>query len=297
MLEFLSTAIKLVVFILMLVVGLDCELSSFRKSVRNVGLITVVTLAQFVCIPAIAIAVIYLLQVPFPLAGGILLIAACPSGSISNVYTFLARGDTTLSVTLTTVSCIVSLFATPLALSLSFSYLGTSGANMLSIPWEPLTLQILLLMALPIALGLLIRRLLGAGIHGALNKARLLSTVLVALLVVSIICSNPAEMGEQLSLVWAPALALTSFLFLLAWLIGRAFRLSRSARITVFFELPCRNLAIAALIGVSVLNRPDFAYVATAFFVVEALLLASVLGIALLILRYCGSIKRADRVR
>jgi BASS family bile acid:Na+ symporter len=283
MLEFLSIAIKLVVFLLMLVVGLDCELSGFRKSFRGVGLITVVTLAQFICIPAIAVAVICLLQVPFPLAGGILLIASCPSGSISNVYTFLAKGDTTLSVTLTTVSCIISLFATPLALSLSFSYLGTSGATSLSIPWAPLTQQILLLMALPITLGLLIRRRMGAGILGALKMARVLSTVLVTFLVVIIICSNPAEMAKQLSLVWAPALALTSFLFLLAWQIGRAFRLSRSARITVFFELPCRNLAIAALIGISVLNRPEFVYVATAFFVVEALLLASVLGIALLV--------------
>ena len=76
-----------------------------------------------------------------------------------------------------------------------------------------------------------------------------------------------------------PALAITGALILVAGAVAFGFGLESADRRAVFFELPCRNLAIAALIGMSVLNRPELVYMATAFFLIEAVLLLGVVGI------------------
>ena len=67
-----------------------------------------------------------------------------------------------------------------------------------------------------------------------------------------------------------PALLLTAVLLLAAKLLGRAMKLAREDRTAIMFEFPCQNLAVVALVGVSVLERPDLVVFAVACFVVQA---------------------------
>ena len=276
--ELLRIAIEVVVFLLMLAVGLDCTASGFHQSATRSRLIVTVTLAQFLCIPVIALAVVSLLGLPPGLSAGLLLISACPSGTISNTYTFLARGNSTLSVTLTTLSCLAAFAATPTVLFLLDSLAGKELKGTLTLPWQPLAKQLLISMALPVAMGLALRHRFPKRIEPLLNAARSLSAALVLALVALIVLTNPSEMGRQLQQIWTPALVITGCLFLLAGVVAVGFRLPKADRIAVFFELPCRNLAIAALLGMSVLKRPELVYRATAFFLVEAMVLLLIAG-------------------
>ncbi|MGI9244513.1 MAG: bile acid:sodium symporter family protein [Verrucomicrobiales bacterium] len=277
--ELLGIAIGSVVFLLMLAVGLDCTATGFRQCTSRPGLIATVTAVQFIGTPAVVLGMISLLGVAPATAAGLLLISACPSGSISNTYTFLARGNATLSVALTAISCLVAFVATPLVLFLLQSIVDEQLRGSLTLPWQPLAKQLVVSMALPVAIGLALRHRFSGMIERRLDFARLSSAVLVIALVVLIVVSNPAEMGRQLRQLWMPALAITTCLFAVAAVVALGFRLPKPERAAVFFELPCRNLAIAALIGLSVLERPELIYVATAFFLLEALLLLAVVGV------------------
>ena len=277
--ELLGIAIGSVVFLLMLAVGLDCTAAGFRQCTSRPGLIATVTAVQFIGTPALVLGMISLLGVAPATAAGLLLISACPSGSISNTYTFLARGNATLSVALTTISCLVAFVATPLVLFLLQSLVDEQLRGSLTLPWQPLAKQLLVSMALPVAIGLALRYRFAGAIERRLDLARSCSAVLIIALIGLIVMSNPAEIGRQLQQLWMPVLAITTCLFAMAAVVANGFRLPKPERVAVFFELPCRNLAIAALIGLSVLERPELIYVATAFFLLEALLLLTVAGV------------------
>src|SRR5215472_10133964 len=90
------------------------------------------------------------------MARGVLLVAACPSGAMANVYTYLARANVALSVTLTAVSCLVAVLGTPLALAVLQAQDGES--NGFSLPFGVLAGQLFLLLVLPILAGMAIRR-------------------------------------------------------------------------------------------------------------------------------------------
>ena len=71
----------------------------------------------------------------------------------------------------------------------------------------------------------------------------------------------------------AVTLLFSLLLLLVGWLLGKGFRLTFVDRLAVLYEFPCRNLAIAILVGVNVLGRPDLVRFATAVFLIHAVLL------------------------
>jgi BASS family bile acid:Na+ symporter len=283
--EFLRPALGVAVFTLMLGVGLDCTADGFRRSASRPGLIAAVTVIQYLCIPALMLAVISLLGLKPAVATALLLIGACPSGAISNAFTFLAHGSTSLSVALTTVSNVVAFVATPLALAAVGRIAGGEIAETLTFPPGPLLMQLVVSMVLPLALGYVVRWKFPDFVLRNLKFVRILCVFLILSTVGLTILANPPEIGRQLKSLAFPVLLITPLLFALAWMVARVFRIGTGDRRAVLFELPCRNVALAMLIALSVLERLDLAFAAMAFFMLETVL---ILGIAGLLNRFSG---------
>ena len=110
--ELLRLSLGIAVFVLMLGVGMDCTPRDIRRSAIRPSLLATVTAIQFLCIPAIVLGTTWILGLSPLLTTALLLVSACPSGTISNGYTFLSRGNSSLSVTFTTVSNLVAFVAT-----------------------------------------------------------------------------------------------------------------------------------------------------------------------------------------
>ena len=276
--EFLQPAIAIAVFTLMLSVGLDCTAEGYRRSVSRPGLIATTTLFQFVCIPALVLLCVWLLSMKAAIATALILIATCPSGSISNAFTFLARGDTSLSVTLTTISNFIGFIATPLALSVAGAVAGGDISESLKFPTSQLLLQLGVSMLLPLAIGFLIRRKYAEWVAQKQKAIRGLCMFLILLVVTLFILADPSEIASSLKVMVIPVLLMTPLLFMLAWVITKIFRSSTTAQRAILFELPCRNVALASLISLSVLKRMDLAYFAMAFFILESILILGLAG-------------------
>ena len=124
---------------------------------RSVPLVVAVgLLAPLVLLPAIALALVWWFAPDPFIAGGLLLVAACPIGGISNTYSYLARASTALSVTLTGLSSILAIGAIPV-LSGAFERVLQEPLRV-DAPVNILGLQLVLILALPIGLGMAIRR-------------------------------------------------------------------------------------------------------------------------------------------
>ena len=157
MADLVRTLIALVIpamnFLLLFTVGLDLTENDFARVRRQPALIASGLVAPLVLLPPIAVGLIWLLQPGPAVAASLLLIAACPIGGISNAFTYLARASTALSVTLTGLSCVAASVTIPLV-GKAFE-ISLRQPFALSAPLSTLIGQLVVVLGLPVALGML----------------------------------------------------------------------------------------------------------------------------------------------
>lgn len=235
--------------LLMFDLGLALRFEDFGKVFRHPWPIAVALIGQLVLLPLIALGLAYLFHLPPVFFIGLVLIACCPGGSSSNVFSKLANGDVALSVTLTAISSIVTLFTIPLIMSWATELVGESVG--ITLPVGNLIKQNLVLMLLPV--------LLGIGLHYAWPKAaektdKVLTKLAFPLLMVLItvfyiqhhrtILDNIGVLGLCVTALILVAIACSS-------LLSRLVRNSAQQRRTVVIEVGMQNAAQAIAIASS----------------------------------------------
>jgi BASS family bile acid:Na+ symporter len=151
-----DVGVPVLVFFTMVIVGMELTADDFRRVARQPGTVVAATVGQFLLLPVVGWLLVRCLGLQPAIARGVLLVAACPSGPMANVYTYLARADVALSVTLTAVSCLAAVLTTPLALTALGGRLGESAG--FPVPFSVLTGQLCVLLVLPVLTGMFTRR-------------------------------------------------------------------------------------------------------------------------------------------
>ena len=271
--------------LLMFDLGLSLRFEDFAKVFRQPWPIAVALFGQIVLLPAIALGIALAFRLEPVFFIGLVLIACCPGGSSSNVFSKLAGGDVALSVTLTALSSIITLFTIPFIMSWATNLVGESIG--ISLPVGNLIKQNLLLMLLPV--------LLGIGMHYAWPKAaektdRVLGKLAFPLLLVLItvfyiqhhrtILDNIGVLGLCVTILILVAIACAS-------LLSRLVKTDSRQRRTVVIEVGMQNAAQAIAIASS-----PFVF-ANEQMAIPAILYSLMMNIVLLI--YVGAVRRRDR--
>ena len=147
-----------ILFVLMFDLGLTLRLADFTRLARSPRPVLVGLLGQLVVLPALAFGLAWAMHLEPVFFVGVVLIACCPGGSSSNVFSMLAGGDVALSVTLTALSSIITLVTVPLVLMWAVAVSGGPGAAAVHLPVGNLLMQNIVLMAVPIVLGAVLRK-------------------------------------------------------------------------------------------------------------------------------------------
>ncbi len=138
--------------LLMFDLGLTLKFEDFGKVFRSPWPIAIALVGQLILLPLIALGLAWAFKLPPVFFIGLVLIACCPGGSSSNVFSKLAGGDVALSVTLTALSSVITLFTIPVIMSLATTMVGQSVG--ITLPVGNLIKQNLLLMLVPVLLGI-----------------------------------------------------------------------------------------------------------------------------------------------
>jgi BASS family bile acid:Na+ symporter len=270
--ELLSNiALPIVLWLLMFIVGMELTTADFRRVLVYPRAVTVATLGQLLLLPSVIGLLVWVLNPRPDIAAGMLLVAVCPSGSLSNVYTYLARANVALSVTLTAVSSLLALGSMPLLTAVGFA-LFLDQHDAIDVPLARMILQLILLLVFPVALGMSLRHWRVAFVERHGQALRRLSICALTALVVSIIYNQRQLLGEDLMEVATAALLFSLCAIAVAWSIGVLAGLEREDRFTLMLEFSIRNLAITAAIGITVLGSVEFLLFAAIFLVVQLVL-------------------------
>jgi BASS family bile acid:Na+ symporter len=272
----IDAGVPILVFFAMVVVGMELTADDFRRVARQPRTVVAATVGQFVLLPVLGWLLVRCLGLQPAIARGLLLVAACPSGGMANVYTYLARANVALSVTLTAVSSLVAVLTMPLALAALEARDEESIG--FPVPLAVLARQLCLLLVLPVLIGMGIRqrwpeftRRCGRGLLGV-NIAAL------AALLGFVTVQEAEHFASALTDLAAAVAWLTGLAFGVGWATGWASAAGARDRFTVGMVFVVRNVGIATAIAVTVLGRVEFAVFATAYFLAQVpILLAAVL--------------------
>jgi bile acid:Na+ symporter, BASS family len=140
--------LPLALAVIMLGMGLNLVPNDFRRIWLNPKPVTVGLVNQLVLLPVMAFLLLLLFSLKLELAVGVMLLAACPGGPTSNLITHLAKGDIALSVSLTAITTVVSMFTIPLIVNFSILQFMPAG-EAVSLPLAGTIFKLLLIAIIP----------------------------------------------------------------------------------------------------------------------------------------------------
>lgn len=235
--------------LLMFELGLNLKIEDFKLFKDRPKPVIAGLVGQIIVLPALAwfIGKAFGLEPLFLI--GFVLIACCPGGSSSNVFSMLARGDVALSVSLTACSSIITLFTVPLIMDWVTAAVGSQ--THVQLPVGKLVMQNLVLMFLPIVVGIVVKKKWESAahkIHKVLSKIAFPALIFLATVFFiqnrEAIAAKFGQLGLSVSVLILLAMASG---VIMAWIM----RLSGRERRTIVIEIGMQNAAQAIAIASS----------------------------------------------
>ena len=232
-----------------LVTGDFVRLFSFPKAVL-VGLCN-----QILLLPLIGFAIVVLFDLNPSMAIGVMIISVCPGGPTSNLITQVSRGNIGLSVTLTALASLITVFTIPILLSKAIAYFTGNTGVIIQLPILETMVQILVITIIPISIGMMIRKQKEAFALSMEKPMRTASTVLFVIIFLVIIIANKDNLVQAMKEVGLATLLLNLLTMGLGFLTAKLFGIAGNSQITITIESGIQNGTLAFVIATSILNN------------------------------------------
>ena len=185
-------ALNFIIGLVMFGVALDLRVADFKAVLTSPKPVLIGLAGQFLLLPAFTFLLVLAIKPSPSIALGMMLVAACPGGNISNFLTHYAKGNTALSITMTAISTAVAIVMTPLNLSL-WGGLHPEASRILKVvaldPLEML-LAVFLLLGLPMAVGMLVGYRFPRFVERAHKPVKVFSLAVFGLFVLGALAGN-----------------------------------------------------------------------------------------------------------
>ncbi|MEM9706197.1 MAG: bile acid:sodium symporter [Pseudomonadota bacterium] len=246
-------------FTIMLSVALGLRVQDFKRVASRPLVYGAGVASQVIGLPLLTVALLFLLDPPASVALGMIVVAACPGGNVSNLMTHAARGDAALSVSLTATSSAFAAMFTPTSILLWSRTYPPTADLLRSIDFDPVAFlaQTTALLALPLAIGMTLatKKPTVAGqlrpIAGWAGALALLAIVVIGVIQFAPqLISTPGAMAA----ISGPVLIHNAAAFTLGYGVARLIRADKSVRRTFTFEIGLQNSGLALVILVAQLN-------------------------------------------
>jgi BASS family bile acid:Na+ symporter len=272
-----------ILIVLMFLLGTDLNKKSFTDVARNPRAVLIGMIGQIIILPIIAFALAWVLDLPPVYFMGLVLIACCPGGSSSNVFSMLAKGDVALSVTLTAISSIITLFTIPVIMEFVARFVSEHSGVEVHLPLGRLIVQNIVLLFVPLFIGIMFRHYLpgpAAKVNKVLSKLAFPALMTLALV---FFLQNTQTIKENIAVLGVTVTVLILLAMLCSSTLSWMTKSSVAVRRTIVIEVGMQNAAQAIAIASSpfIFNSNEMA--------IPAIIYALLMNVILLV--YVGVIK------
>ncbi len=246
--------LPLILAFIMYALGLGLTHWDFRRILQQPRALVVGVLSQFVLLPVLCYLMLQASGMTGVFAVGFMILAACPTGTTSNLLTYLARGDVALALSFTAVASVLTIVTLPLITAWSLAHF-MDATQEVAVPVGDMMAQVFLVVGLPVMLGMLTRHFKPVLAQRWEPRATRVATVLFVLVVVAAVAKNWGLLVQHFSSLAVFAVVLNVLAMVGGFVAAWVTRLSRSQSVTVAIETGVQNATLALLIGSSVLGN------------------------------------------
>jgi bile acid:Na+ symporter, BASS family len=228
--------------IIMFGMGMTMTVDDFKGVLQSPKAVCIGVAAQFIVMPVLAFLLCKLFSLPPEIAIGVILVGCCPGGTASNVITYMAKGNTALSVACTSVSTLLAPLLTPIIFYLLASQWIEINA------WSML-ISILQVVLLPIILGLVVRAILKQNVQYYMPVMPLISVVAIVAIVAAIIAGSKGQILESGLLILAVVMLHNGLGYLIGFWASRMFKLPYADSKAVAIEVGMQNSGLGVALA------------------------------------------------
>jgi len=278
--------LNLVLASMILGIALDIHSRDFKAVAKMPRAIFSGLFAQFLILPAVTAGLTLILDLPAGIELGMILVASCPGGAISNFITHLSKGNTALSISMTAVASTLAIFMMPLNF-LFWGELNPDTARLIksiNVSGFSLFVNLFFVLAIPLALGLAIRHFaetLAKKLHVFLKYTSILA--LIGFITIAILRNKQAFLSH-FELIFTLVLFHNMLALFLGFMVGWLLRLTVANIKATTIEVGMQNSSLAIAIVFSQFNGEAGMALISAFW--GTWHIVSGLGIAMLFRRW-----------
>ncbi len=255
--EIVTKIAPIALALIMLGLGLGLSTRDFLRVINNPKDFTVGIICQLILLPIVAYILLLILRLPVELALGLMIISAAPGGVTSNVLTKFSNGDVALSISLTAIGSLISIFSVPFIVFTSAKLLGVTDLSS-DITMTGISLKMALVVTVPVILGMIIRRFAENFISSNINIINRITGILFIVVFAAIWIEERENIISYLGQAGLAVLILNVVMMTLAFYIAKGFATGIPQRKCISLECGLQNGTLAVFVATQIFN--DVAY-------------------------------------
>ena len=259
--EIVTKIAPIALALIMLGLGLGLTLDDFLRVIKKPRDFFVGFVCQVILLPVIAFFLIKIFNTPIEIAIGVMIIAAAPGGVTSNILTKFAKGDVALSISLTAVVSLLSIFTVPFIVFKSADLLQFSDLKN-QISMIEISLKMFLVVTLPVLVGMVIRKFAKNFVSSNTKKIQTISIILFIIVFAAIWIEELDRILFILAQAGMITLALNLTMMIFAFFIAKHLASGIEQRRSITLEAGVQNGTLAVFVATQIFD--DFAFIVPA---------------------------------
>lgn len=244
--------------IIMLGMGLALTVDDFKRVALFPKATFIGLFSQLILLPVVAFFALKVVNLPAEMAVGVMLLAFCPGGPTSNLISNLAKADVALSITLTAIASVITVFTIPFLINLSMEHFLGEG-KFIKLPVLETMLQIIVITIIPVSIGMVLNKKFPATALKSVKPVKIASAVFIAIIILGVVIKERENIVRHFATVGATMLLINAVIMVLGYYIARFLALGHEQRASISIEGGIQNgtLAIAIATSSLLLNNSE----------------------------------------
>ncbi|WP_230709812.1 bile acid:sodium symporter family protein [Psychrobacter sp. CCUG 69069] len=248
-----SVVIPISLFFIMMGMGLSLVVNDFKRVLKFPKAVGIGLTNQLIMLPIIGFLLANIMPLSPEYAVGVMLLVLCPGGTTSNLFTYLAKGDVALSVTMTAIASVITVFTIPVVLSYSLIHFMGAGSEF-QLPVVKTMITLILLTIVPISIGMIIKRFAPKIAEKSQVYVSRFGVVFLAFLVLFLVYVQRDIIVGSFIEVGPVSLLLNVSTMALGYYTSKWFGLNLAQRTSVTLEVGLQNSTLSIFMALTLLS-------------------------------------------
>lgn len=253
--------------VIMFGIGLNLTFADFKRVFIEPKAILIGLIGQLVLLPVVAFVIVFVFDLKPVYQIGLVLIAACPGGTSSNIITYMLKGRLALSIALTSINSFIILLTIPSVLFLAYELFFEEGQR-ISLSVTMIIKELSLTIVLPVILGIIINEKWSANLEKLKSFLRYFLPILLFAVFLVILLqekdNDATSLNDYTSLI-IPLLILNLVVMIVGYYISGILGVQHTGKYTIAIELGLQNTALAIFIATTILSNNEIAFLAVIY--------------------------------